>query len=67
MQEVDIELNLKGAIRYACGCKAQILVYEGARGQTSIQCPVCGKYCLFDYDTMTAKRVKPLRKGRIRK
>ena len=66
MQEVDIELNLKGVIRYACGCKAQILVYKGTRGQTSIKCPVCGKYCLLDYDAMTATGVKPLRKGRKR-
>lgn len=50
MQEIDIEYNLKGKIQYACGCKAQVLVYHGTHGKSSMKCPVCGKFSLFDFD-----------------
>lgn len=46
--------GLRGYIEYPCGCKAKILVYDDARGSTSIQCPVCKKYAVFNYDRMTA-------------
>ncbi len=46
--------GLRGYIEYPCGCKAKILVYDDARGSTSIQCPVCKKYAVFNYDSMTA-------------
>lgn len=67
MQEIDIEYNLKGKIRYACGCKAQVLVYHGTHGKSSMKCPVCGKFSLFDFDAMAATRVKPLRHGLTQK
>lgn len=67
MQEIDIEENLKGKIRFACSCKAQVLVYYGTHGKSSMKCPVCGKFSLFDFDAMAATRVKPLRKGILRK
>ena len=60
MQEIDIEYNLKGKIQYACGCKAQVLVYHGTHGKSSMKCPVCGKFSLFDFDAMAATRVKAL-------
>lgn len=64
MEEVDIYEGLRGYIPYPCGCQAKILVYEGTCGKTSIRCPVCGKYAIFYYDSMTAERVKPA-KGAI--
>ena len=67
MQEIDIEYNLKGKIQYACGCKAQVLVYHGTHGKSSMKCPVCGKFSLFDFDAMAATRVKPLRHGLAQK
>ena len=66
MQEIDIEYNLKGKIQYACGCKAQVLVYHGTHGKSSMKCPVCGKFSLFDFDAMAATRVKPLRHPKMR-
>jgi len=56
--EIDINEGLRGYIDYPCGCKAKILVYEGTTGKTSVQCPVCGKYSVFFYETMTAERAK---------
>lgn len=67
MQEIDIEYNLKGKIQYACGCKAQVLVYHGTHGKSSMKCPVCGKFSLFDFGAMAATRVKPLRHGLTQK
>lgn len=46
--------GLRGYIEYPCGCKAKILVYDDAQGSTSIQCPVCKKYAVFNYNSMTA-------------
>ena len=46
--------GLRGYIEYPCGCKAKILVYNDAHGTTSIQCPICRKYAVFNYDSMTA-------------
>ena len=58
MEEVDIYEGLRGYIRYPCGCKAKILVYEGTCGKTSIRCPICGRYAVFYYDSMTAEKAK---------
>ena len=60
--ENDIYENLRGYIQFPCGCKAKILVCEGTTGKTSTQCPICGKFSVFDFKTMTAERVKPARR-----
>ena len=53
--------GLRGYIEYPCGCKAKILVYNDAHGTTSIQCPICRKYAVFNYDSMTAVMTKAAR------
>ena len=38
-----------------CCPKEKIVVFPGTYGSASIKCPNCGKYALFDYDSLTAK------------
>ena len=54
----DIYEDLRGYIEYPCGCKAKELVYNDAHGTTSIKCPVCGRFAVFNYDSMTASVCK---------
>lgn len=67
----NIYEDLRGYIEYPCGCKAKILVYNDAHGTTSIQCPICRKFAVFNYDSMTGEVSKAARgavsKIRIRK
>ena len=49
------------AIPYPCCPKEKVVVFPGAHGYTSIKCPNCGKYALFDYDNLTAKPGKVCR------
>ena len=53
--------KIKGMIQYPCCPKQSAIVYEGACGSASIQCPNCKKYLLLDYDRMTARITKPCR------
>ena len=53
--------KIKGMIQYPCCPKQSAIVYEGARGSASIQCPNCRKFLLLDYDRMTAVITKPCR------
>ena len=64
--ENDIEERLKGWIPFPCGCKANVFAYEDARGRISTACPVCGKFCSFYPEEMTAAVSGPV-KGAIRK
>ena len=59
--ENNIEEGLKGMIAFPCGCKASVLVYEGAKGKISTQCPICGKFCSFYPEEMTAEISGPVR------
>ena len=58
--------ELKGMIDFPCGCKARVLIYEGSKGQFSVQCPICGKFTLFDSGAMSAVTTRPAR-GAIQK
>ena len=49
------------AIPYPCCLKEKVVVFPGAHGCSSIKCPNCGKYALFDYDNLTAKPGKVCR------
>lgn len=62
----DIMEDLRGYIEFPCGCKAKILVYNDAHGTTSIQCPVCGKFAIFNYDSMSAVKSKAARGATLR-
>ena len=66
MYEDDELGSLRGMIEFPCGCKARALIYEGSKGQFSVQCPICGKYTRFDSGTMSAVTVRPVR-GAVRK
>ena len=53
---VDISEGLKGMIRFPCHRSSKMLVYEGTHGKASMECPICRKICIFDYDKMTSRR-----------
>ena len=65
--EYDEELGaLKGMIDYPCGCKTRVLIYENAKGDFSVRCPVCGKFCRFNSEMMSGRVVRPVR-GAVKK
>lgn len=53
--------EIKGVINYPCCPKKKAMVKIGTYGRASHQCPNCGQYVEFDYDTMTASRIKAFR------
>lgn len=46
--------KVKGFVLYPCCEKEKVLVYEDSTGHSSIKCPRCGKYAIFDFDHMKA-------------
>ncbi len=50
-----------GMIPFPCCQKEKVIVYEGSHGKASCKCPRCGKFAVFNYDTMTAEISVPLR------
>lgn len=42
-------------IPYPCCPKEKAVVFPGAHGCASYKCPNCGKYAVFDYDSLTSK------------
>lgn len=50
----EIEKDVKGMIPFPCCPKEKALIYRGAHGRSSYKCPRCGRYAVFDADTMTA-------------
>ncbi|MBQ9664622.1 MAG: hypothetical protein IJV40_15865 [Oscillospiraceae bacterium] len=65
--EYDEELGaLIGSIDFPC-CKARALIYEGTKARFSVQCPICGKFTLFDTGQMSAATIKPLKGATRRK
>lgn len=53
--------QIKGMITYPCCPQKKAVVEYNAHGCATHPCPNCGKYIEFNYDTMKAKVVKPLR------
>ncbi len=43
-------------------CRDKAMVKRNTHGQATHRCK-CGKFILFDYDTMTAEQAEPLRGG----
>lgn len=62
-----LELVLEEEVSYFGLPFELTLTYHGTHGKSSMKCPVCGKFSLFDFDTMAATRVKPLRHGLTQK
>lgn len=48
-------------IPYPCCPKEKAVVFPGAHGCASYKCPNCGKYAVFDYDSLTSKPGKACR------
>ncbi len=48
-------------IPYPCCPKEKAVVFPGAHGCASYKCPNCGKYAVFDYDSLTSKPGKVCR------
>ncbi len=46
---------------YPCCPKEKAVVFPGAHGCASYKCPNCGKYAVFDYDSLTSKPGKVCR------
>ena len=42
-------------IPYPCCPKEKAVVFPGAHGFASYKCPNCGKYAMFDFDSLTSK------------
>ena len=53
--------ELKGLIPFPCCPQEKVFVYESSRGRASSRCPRCRKFVLFDYGSMTARIVRPIR------
>lgn len=53
--------KLKGMIPFPCCPKEKVMVYEGTSGETSVKCPNCGSYSLFDFKRMTSERGHAIR------
>ncbi len=49
------------AISFPCCPKEVVVVFTNAHGCTSMKCPNCGKIALFDYDTLTSRRIHAFR------
>ena len=64
MEDNDDFGEMKGMIPFPCGCKANVLVYEGSKGKFSTPCPICGEISLFYTAEMTAEVSGPYRGAR---
>lgn len=53
--------GLKGMIPYPCCPKEKIMPYASARGIISNKCPKCGKFAMFNLDTMKSWQTEPQR------
>ena len=58
--------ELKGWISYPCHEKHKAMVFKGAHGLASYECPQCHNMAIFDFDNMTARPSKMIR-GATRK
>ena len=59
--ETNLAEKVKGWISYPCCPKEAVMVFENSHGKSSIKCPRCEKFSIFDFDTMTATLSKPAR------
>lgn len=57
----SIAEELKGMIPYPCCPKEKIMPYVSAKGIISNKCPRCGKFALFNLDTMKSWQAEPQR------
>lgn len=61
MEKGNLAYKLKGMISFPCCSKEKIMAYEGSSGKSSIKCPKCGRYAIFDYDKMESVPGETLR------
>lgn len=61
MESGNLAYKLKGQISFPCCTKEKIMVYESSSGRSSIKCPNCRRYAIFDYDTMESVPGKTIR------
>jgi len=60
MKEDEVHMTFV-KIPYPCCPKEKVVAYPTAHGCSSIKCPNCGKYAVFDYDNLTARPGKVCR------
>ena len=46
--------KMKGMVPFPCCRGEKVIAYENSSGCSSIKCPRCGKFALFDFDAMMA-------------
>lgn len=65
--EKNVYDDLRGFIGFPCKCKgnSKVLVYNDTHGRVSSPCPICGKFAVFDYDSMTSVPA-PTMKGAVK-
>ena len=61
MESGNVAYKLKGMISFPCCSKEKIMAYEGVSGKSSIKCPKCGRYAIFDFDKMESVPGETLR------
>lgn len=42
-------------------CKEPEIVDDGTSGKASHRCGTCGRYIEYDYDSMTAREIRPIK------
>ena len=55
MVKENVIINIKGMIPFPCCEQEKIIVFAGTTGKSSIKCPRCQKYAVFDYDEMESR------------
>ena len=50
-----------GQIPYPCHPQKRVMVFEGASGEVSSACPVCGSFSIFNFDSMAATKAGMMR------
>lgn len=57
----NLSYEMRGMISFPCCSSEKIVVYEGSTGHSSIKCPHCGKYAIFNFNKMTAETITAIR------
>ena len=57
----DPARQARGMIPFPCCPSGNVMVYADSHGRSSIKCPKCGRFAVFDYDEMSAEPCGPCR------
>ena len=57
----DPDHRVRGVIPYPCCPTESVVVFADAHGRSSVKCPKCSRFAVFDYDKMCADQGRPCR------